>query len=217
MVDFCAVDGGLVGATFIRHDDVFFVGEIGDEISREGEHGAERGMSVQETFAIETDEFGIDSALCENRRIAAGFDAGEVGLFRIEGETEIGLVLGIFLSMTFDRLTSHGLVDGKVAQELKTDARIFAAADGDKVAAGMKERNRGLSRGVFDDEMDEVVFGSLDIIKIEKLAKTVEKEFLEKRKLLDGKITSFDDESRATGGFIITNCFNHAKIEGDCM
>ena len=52
MIDFGSVDGGFVGAAFVRHNNIFFVGKIGDEVSCEGKHGAERGMTVQEAFAI---------------------------------------------------------------------------------------------------------------------------------------------------------------------
>ena len=94
VIDFGAVDGGFVGAAFVRHDDVFFVGEVGDEISRESEHGTKRGVAVQESFAVEADELRVDCAFCENSGVAAGFDTGEVGLFWIEREASVRLRVG---------------------------------------------------------------------------------------------------------------------------
>lgn len=89
MIDFGPVDGSFIGAAFVRHDDILFVGKIGDEVSREGEHGAEGSMTVQETFTVEPEKFKVDSAFCVNRGVAAGFDAGEIGLFGVEGEASV--------------------------------------------------------------------------------------------------------------------------------
>lgn len=195
VIDFGAVDGGLISAAFVRHDDVFFVGEVSDEIGCEGEHGAEGGMSVQETFAIESDELWVDGAFGEDGGVAASFNAGKIGLFRIEGKT--GVVLRF------------------CAEQLKADTGVFAAADSDEVSGGLDFWDGCGGRFMLDDEMNEFVLAGFDVVKIEELAKTIEIEFLEESKLFIGKEAGFDNEIRATGGFVIANRFDHAKVEGD--
>ena len=162
MIDFGPVDGSFIGAAFVRHDDILFVGKIGDEVSREGEHGAEGSMAVQETFTVQAEKLRIDGAFCVNRGVAASFDAGEIGLFGVEREASVG---------------------AEVAEEFEADARIFAAADGDEIAGGVDFGDDGFSRFMFDSEMNQVSFGSFDIINIEKFAEAVKVEFLEKVKL----------------------------------
>lgn len=126
VVDFGAMDGGFVSAAFVRHNDIFFVGEIGDKISCEGEHGAEGGMAVQEAFAVEADDFGVEGAFRGNGGIATSLDASEISLLWVEGEASTRLSVGTGRCAGFGRF---GVAE--IAQELEADAGIFAATDGD--------------------------------------------------------------------------------------
>lgn len=105
----------------------------------------------------------------------------------------------------------------KITQELEADAGIFTAAYRDKITRRMNGGDDSCGRFVFDDEIDKFLLASFDVIKVEKLAKTMEVKFLKELKLFVVKVADFNDEGGATSGFVVADSFDHAEIKSDGM